>query len=130
MQASLNDAGYHGNILVGQKQENCRFLSLLYVTMVTCMQRCNSSWTAQHWTWLNFIVMYTCMLCNLSTGFYSILRWIYHLCDLRIELRVTHHSPSLNMSWTSAPPSDDIANFFFFRLSEQLGHGFRCKNIY
>ena len=41
-------AGYHGNILVGQKQENCRSLSLLYVTMVTriqkaCMQRCNSS---------------------------------------------------------------------------------------
>ena len=33
----------NGNILVEKKQENCRSLSLLYVTMVTCMQRCNSS---------------------------------------------------------------------------------------
>ena len=36
-------AGYHGNILMEKKQENCRSLSLLYVTIVICMQRCNSS---------------------------------------------------------------------------------------
>ena len=40
--------GVISGILVGKKQENCRSLSLLYVTMVTCMhnackQRCNSS---------------------------------------------------------------------------------------
>ena len=28
-------AGYHNNILMGKKQENCRSLSLLYVTMAT-----------------------------------------------------------------------------------------------
>ena len=48
MHAGIMHAGYHGNILVGKKQENCRSLSLLYITMVTClhnacMQRCNSS---------------------------------------------------------------------------------------
>ena len=42
---TLLHAGYHGNILVGKKQENCRSLSILYDTMVTCMQRCNSSLT-------------------------------------------------------------------------------------
>ena len=47
LHASIMHTGYHGNILVGKKQENCRSLSLLYVTMVTCMhhacmQRCIS----------------------------------------------------------------------------------------
>ena len=50
MYAGIMHAGYHGNILVGKKQENIRSLSLLYVTMVTCMhnacmERYNSSFT-------------------------------------------------------------------------------------
>ena len=34
LHAGIMHAAYHGNILVGKKQENCRSLSLLYVTMV------------------------------------------------------------------------------------------------
>ena len=36
-------AGYHGNILVGKKQERCRSLFLLNVAMVTCMQSCKGA---------------------------------------------------------------------------------------
>ena len=44
LHAGIMHADYHGNILVGKKQENCRFLTfLLFVTMETRMQRCNSS---------------------------------------------------------------------------------------
>ena len=51
LQAGIMHAGYHGKILVGNKQKNCMSsFSLLYFTMVTCMQnacmqRCNSSFT-------------------------------------------------------------------------------------
>ena len=43
LHAGIMHAGYHGNILVGKKQENCRSLCLLHVTIVTCMPWCNSS---------------------------------------------------------------------------------------
>ena len=33
LQAGIMNAGYHGNILVEKKQENCRSFSLLYVAM-------------------------------------------------------------------------------------------------
>ena len=52
LHAGIMDAGYHGNILLGKKQKNCRSLSLSYVTIVTCMQNarmqsCNSSFRSR-----------------------------------------------------------------------------------